>query len=240
MERFKTTLTFNSRAKPSIGGFKLSIYGSTFPRIPGFASPKVAVKQCYDRTPVPHGNRARTRGVSGQDRSLAPGILSSDPAVHVLESGDQVVSLSREIICTQWAHALMELVYDRVAEFERLGKVPAYGVPQMRYVRVALAMEAAQPPPPSGQKGVPVQRQVYMLEEYVDSSECGKWRKYINNDCAFPLPLPESLVNDAGERNRHEFLVFAQHIQYLKTKGMAYVSDFQGKRSCAFYPLIIA
>ena len=229
VERFKTTLTFNSHAKPSVGGFKLSIYGTTFPVIPGFSSSKVAVKQGYERVLAP-ANRARTgRGASGQDRSLAPGILSSDPAVRVLESGEQVMSLSREIICTQWAHALMELVYERVAEFRRLGKVPVYEIPQMRYVRVALAMETGQAAPPSSRKAVPPQRQVYMLEEYIDSSDCGKRRKYINNDSAFPLPLPESLANDRTERNRCEFLVFAQHVQYVKTKGFAYVSDFQGK-----------
>ncbi|KAI1781731.1 hypothetical protein LXA43DRAFT_907915 [Ganoderma leucocontextum] len=203
IERFKSTLTFNAQAKPSIGGFKLSVYGVTQPIPPGFASGQVAVKQCYERA------NGRVRKPLGTlDHTLAA-----------------------EIICAQWADALMNMVYDRMASWEvKMGRRCPYDVPQLRFVRVGLAMEDR----PIGtslsstSSSSQFSRAVYMLEEFIDASTHGVWRKYINNNSALPLPLPEKLWNDREERTRREFLVFAQHVQYSVTKGLAYVSDFQG------------
>ena len=48
--------------------------------------------------------------------------------------------------------------------------------------------------------------------------------KYIHNGTCRPL-----LHLDDPEYNIAEFLAFTQHVQYNRTGGMAYISDYQGK-----------
>ena len=51
----------------------------------------------------------------------------------------------------------------------------------------------------------------------------GPFIKYIGNGSARPYDFLE------GEEHRlGEFLSFCQHVQFLKTKGLAIVGDFQG------------
>ena len=85
----------------------------------------------------------------------------------------------------------------------------------MRFVRAALALEAHV----QGSE-----RQVFLLEERI-GHEHGPWKKYINN--ASPKPLDAALAT-APHRHVAEFLVFTQHVQYLRTYGKAFVSDYQG------------
>ena len=48
--------------------------------------------------------------------------------------------------------------------------------------------------------------------------------KYIGNGSVKPLDF---LGETAGYRAK--FLAFSQHVQYMKTKGLAFIGDFQGK-----------
>ncbi|KAI0367935.1 hypothetical protein BV20DRAFT_922686, partial [Pilatotrama ljubarskyi] len=125
----------------------------------------------------------------------------------------QIIDLSREILCTQWASALMDIVYDFVRASEHGS--PPFPIPEMHFVWVALAIESKES----------TDRRVFMLEERVDRREQGEWRKYINNNSATPLA---STMSSPELQNTAEFLVFCQHVQHLKTKGLAYISDFQG------------
>lgn len=128
VEHLKTTLTYNSQGKPSLGGFKLSLYGIAQPAISEFASRQVAIKQCYDHIP----DHLWQEVLTTTDPGLAAGILKSHPTIYVLESGDQIVHLSREIICAQWADALMNLVYDWIAAREsQMGRSCPYDIPRL-------------------------------------------------------------------------------------------------------------
>jgi hypothetical protein len=63
------------------------------------------------------------------------------------------------------------------------------------------------------------------LEEVINEEVEGAFIKYIGNGSVKPYDFLKS-----EEQRRGEFLSFCQHVQYLKTKGLAFVGDFQGKR----------
>ena len=117
--------------------------------------------------------------------------------------------LTSEVKCSKWANALMSLVYDFIkAEHKKRGE-PPFPIPKMRYVMVALAV---------AQHG----NTTYLLEEFIDESD-GGFRKYINNTAAVPLS-----TTDLDRKEIGDFLVFTQHVQYVKTEKLAFVSDQQG------------
>ncbi|RDX41134.1 hypothetical protein OH76DRAFT_1330785, partial [Lentinus brumalis] len=118
--------------------------------------------------------------------------------------------------CSQWASALMSIVYEFIVHSEH-GK-PPFAIPTVDFVLPALALEDMSSAPPTR---TPQSRQVIMLEPYLD----GPWRKLINNGSA--LPLTQAMADNQG-RVLCDFLVFCQHVQYLETRGCAYISDFQG------------
>ena len=63
----------------------------------------------------------------------------------------------------------------------------------------------------------------YLLEEWITDNR-GKFIKFIHNVPCAPLLEPGEEGYDLAE-----FLVFTQHVQYVKTKGLAYIADYQGR-----------
>ena len=125
----------------------------------------------------------------------------------VCPPSDQVRKLLMELRCLSWAHALMTLVYSFVDSFE----CPTIEVPTVTFVAAALAI---------GQNTTKEKGDVLLLEQPIQ----GSFRKFIHNGSAAILPMP-----NAEMQNIAEFLSFSQHVQYLKTKKLAFISDFQGK-----------
>ncbi|ETW77825.1 hypothetical protein HETIRDRAFT_326236 [Heterobasidion irregulare TC 32-1] len=138
--------------------------------------------------------------------------------VQTLDVCRQVEILSQDVLGTQWASALLSLVYDFIADNIQKPELshPPFEIPQLRYVKVALATSM----PPSDKTE---QQEAFLLEELVDPAIEGKWRKYINNDSAIPIPY-----RHFGDQQCGEFLAFCQHVQYWKTSKLVFVSDFQG------------
>lgn len=123
----------------------------------------------------------------------------------------QVTKLSSEINCLRWASALMGLVYDHIDSYSTThGPVP-FTVPRMHFVKSALAIAEGT-------------HDAFLLEEVIDDAIDGGFVKYIGNGSAKPYDF---LEGDAIHSS--EFLSFSQHLQYLKTDGLAFVADFQGK-----------
>jgi hypothetical protein len=91
------------------------------------------------------------------------------------------------------------------------GGKPPFEIPQMRFVNAALAVAQN------------TKHDTYMLEEVIDEATDGGFVKYIGNGSAKPYRQSN---NDLARRG--QFLAFAQHVQYLKTKHLAFVGDFQG------------
>jgi len=123
----------------------------------------------------------------------------------------QVTKLSSEINCLRWGSALMKLVYDFIAEQCASRGDPPFEIPQMRFVHTALAITKN------------TSCDTYMVEEVIDEAEDDEFVKYIGNGSAKPC---RHLQKDHA--HRAEFLTFCQHVQYLKTKMLAFVGDFQG------------
>ncbi|KAI5999707.1 hypothetical protein EDD15DRAFT_2151225, partial [Pisolithus albus] len=68
---------------------------------------------------------------------------------------------------------------------------------------------------------------VYLLEEKIEGGSA-TFTKYIHNmDCGPSLSAHEDGYDIA------EFLAFTQHVQYSKTGGLVFISNYQGKSNDA-------
>ena len=121
-----------------------------------------------------------------------------------------------EISCLVWARVLLDLVYKFIDKGIALHGEPPFHIPQMRFVDAALAVEHNMAESTDGR--------VFLLEEVIGENE-GRFRKYVNNVSAVPVPF-----GNGDDEERALFLTFAQHVQYFKTKKLAFVSDFQGEK----------
>ena len=108
----------------------------------------------------------------------------------------------------------MDLVYKFMEKEVTVHGLPAFEVPQMRYVQAGLAIT-------NDAEG---RQNAYLLEEFIDSEAPDWFVKYLNNNSAKPYRF-----KDEERSIRAEFLSFAQHVQFIETGGQAFVSDLQGK-----------
>jgi hypothetical protein len=192
----------NSRKR---GGFKLAYFGTSNPPLFG-SSPAICAKQSF---------YTKIKNVERRDGGSDSMTVRQDiPYDSVKQAQDLIV----EITCLNWAHALLEMVYsfiDEQSEAQGSGKSKAIEIPNMRFVQAALAIEQVQ-------QGA--EARCFLLEELISEKDDGSFRKYLNNTSAKPCSF-----KNADNIQRAEFLAFAQHVQYIKTKKRAYVADFQGR-----------
>jgi hypothetical protein len=142
--------------------------------------------------------------------------LSSSTGARVLyDKHTQLKKLTTELNCLRWASALMGIVYSFINEYKttsgHLSPSFPIRVPEMNFVKSALTISD-------------IDQEVFLLEEVINDSAEGPFIKYIGNGSVIPYNFLEG-----EERHLGEFLSFCQHIQFLKTKGLAIVGDFQGK-----------
>jgi hypothetical protein len=132
----------------------------------------------------------------------------------------QAEMLTMELNCIGWASALMTCVYDFMKESEACHGFPPFDVPHMQYVQCGLAISKPEAHRPG--------HSAYLLEEYIETNKTNgnNWFvKYLNNSSARPRQF-----EDPRQTLRAEFLSFAQHVQFWKTEGLTFVSDFQGRQ----------
>jgi hypothetical protein len=194
----------NSRKR---GGFKLAYFGTSNPPLFG-PSPAICAKQSF-----------YTKNVERRDGGSSIRTVRQDIPY---DSIKQAQDLIMEITCLNWAQALLAMVYAFIDERSDLeaqgsGKSKAIEIPNMRFVQAGLAIEQVQ----QGAEGA--EARCFLLEELI-SEKGGLFRKYLNNTSAKPCTF-----QNADDIQRAEFLAFAQHVQYFKTKKRAYVADFQGR-----------
>ena len=123
----------------------------------------------------------------------------------------QLTKLTAELNCLRWASALMGLVYNFIDDqsMTTLSESQSFPIPKINFVKSALAIS---------------DHEVFLLEEVINEDVEGPFIKYIGNGSVKPYDFLKS-----EEHRRGEFLSFCQHVQFLKTKGLAFVGDFQGK-----------
>lgn len=132
---------------------------------------------------------------------------------------EKLVSLLKtELKTLAWASALLDDVY---AFIENKKPKAEFYIPRFRFVKAALGEDR------KVQENV--KRHAYLIEEYIDPVNEGPFVKYINNGVAKPLGAT-TRVSDNYRRNA-EFLCFTQHVQYVISGKIAYVSDYQGMLS---------
>ncbi|KAJ4466609.1 hypothetical protein C8J55DRAFT_408662, partial [Lentinula edodes] len=112
--------------------------------------------------------------------------------------------------CTvlMWCNSLLNhsLAYIQLVHASSPCPLPIYN---LSFVAAALA---------SG-SGVTAKPVVYIIKDRIP----GDWQKYIVNSTAIPL-----ISKDDPEYYRALFMSFIQHVQFEKTDGLAFISDWQG------------
>lgn len=155
----------------------------------------------------------RSRGATGKVNIIQRFTLATD-----------LSKLFREANILYWAKSLLDLTYTFVdAAIQSSDLPPPFNVPRLRFVDAGLALVHS-----SASKTA---TGVYLVEEKI---LCGRneFVKFIHN-CDFG----PSIGSDEDGYDIAEFLVFTQHVQYMKMKGLAFISDYQGKSiaSYSFY-----
>ncbi|KAI5992424.1 hypothetical protein EDD15DRAFT_2168292, partial [Pisolithus albus] len=137
-----------------------------------------------------------------------------------------------------WASALLQMTYEYIDYSIRQShdlSIPAWiaNIPCLRFVAAGLAL--AYSPTFKGLSTISTESvtSAYLLEEKI-KCEDGKFTKFIHNTRCSSLLKP----NDDGFTIA-EFLIFTQHVQYMKTDGLAYISDYQGGRTLLTDPQIL-
>ena len=112
----------------------------------------------------------------------------------------------------------MGIVYEFMKKHVEKHGAPPFEIPTMQFVKNALL----------------IGDHAYMVEEVIAEETDGMFVKYIGNGSVKPFDF---LNGPAAYRAK--FLAFAQHVQHLKTMGLAFIGEFQGMLSmtitCAWH-----
>ncbi|KAG6372778.1 hypothetical protein JVT61DRAFT_7177 [Boletus reticuloceps] len=146
--------------------------------------------------------------------------------------GEQAQKLYREANALYWSKALLKMMYDYIDHcVNTAAKPPPFELPRLRFVDAGLVLAYAERPtssgPFSGRSNAGTLSSVYLAEEVIPSiGEEGTdgFIKFIHNANAAPRELDDPAANEIAE-----FLSFTQHVQYTKTGGLAFLSDYQGQ-----------
>ena len=138
----------------------------------------------------------------------------------IYDGARQAEQLTTELNCMGWGSALMCSVYEFMAGWRAELGSPTFEILEMRFVQCGLALDTTN------------EHMAFLLEEFIDSEKAnGSWFvKYLNNNSAKPR-----VFSNMAQTLRAEFLSFAQHVQFWRTNGLAFVSDFQGMRIHFFF-----
>ena len=152
-------------------------------------------------------------------------------AIVRLKGRHELEKLSVECNCLIWASILLDLTYQFIAR--KIEKMPVGGqlscpipvIPTLRFTRSVIALVRE-----------PSMEKAFLVEEWIalDNNE-HPFIKYLGNR------FPESCVPPTASPEAHniaEFLVFAQHVQWEKTGGLVFTSDYQGAGSILTDPQI--
>lgn len=206
---------YNTAQQPQHGAFKAMREGQIDllgERLPFLSTPADAPAsepgRCHVALKQPYLPNPR----SGSSDPYSPPPIS----ILALSPDDQVKELAADALSIQWAAALLQDVYDFVASYQERYRVTCpTKIPLFRFVTSGLAMTNI----PGAE---PLDKEVFLIEELIKSD--GPWKKYINNNSARPC-----YFSDHDNRRRSEFLAFCQHVQYWRTDGLVFTSDFQGE-----------
>ncbi|KAG1792078.1 uncharacterized protein HD556DRAFT_1239920, partial [Suillus plorans] len=121
-----------------------------------------------------------------------------------------------------WSKSLLKLTYDFIdRSIASSPEPPLFAVPRVQFVEAGLALchnqASSKPRAKTGSTWA-----VFLLEELIEGSD-DMFVKFIHNMNANPLLNELDYGYDMAE-----FFVFTQHVQYVKTGKLAFISDYQG------------
>jgi len=138
-----------------------------------------------------------------------------DGGIIRLKGRHELERLSVECNCLIWASLLLDLTYKFIdREAGRWGDL-SRPIPTLRFTRsmIVIVRESTM-------------EKAFLIEEWLDpDDEERPFVKYLGNRFLEPC-VPSTAPTRAHEIA--EFLSFAQHVQWQKTSGLAFTSDYQG------------
>ncbi|KAI6032478.1 hypothetical protein EDC04DRAFT_2571972, partial [Pisolithus marmoratus] len=122
--------------------------------------------------------------------------------------GDELPKLHCEANTLYWAKALLMMTYDFIdGAIASANSPPPFEIPCLHFIEAGLALAHSQ-----------------LMKGPTKPKLSGTICSYIHNmDCR------PSMSVDMHGYDIAEFLAFTQHIQYSKTGGLVFISDYQGK-----------
>ncbi|KAG1847442.1 hypothetical protein C8R48DRAFT_545804, partial [Suillus tomentosus] len=140
--------------------------------------------------------------------------------------------LFKEANVLYWARALLTFSYEYIDHcISNSSEPPPFHIPRLRFVEAGLALSHDQVQP--GQKSkstIRMPRAGYLVEELITDN----FLKYIHNMDCNPMLDPYEVGYEIAE-----FLACTQHIQYAKTGGLAFISDYQGRSEILSDPQVL-
>ncbi|KAG1890317.1 hypothetical protein F4604DRAFT_1914864 [Suillus subluteus] len=174
---------------------------------------------------------------TGAFKTAHPGWLTLSPVVssglgsrtqHAVivcySSADKLKHVLKESKVMYWAKSLLDYTYDYIDHHISTSSTPPpFEIPcPAQYGRK-----------PGDTKAGTVSA-VYLLEEHILFDDNKVFTKFIHNmDCV------PSLNEDEYGYNLAVFLAFTQHLQYVQTEGLAFISDYQGSLTLLTDPQIL-
>lgn len=226
------TLRFDKNLIRGIGSFKTAHDGELqldreFDAPDALSSGQVVVKRVY------YDKRNQRKTIPG-------------PALEIWKNGrvgrysiqDELLRLVREANTIAWAACLLGLVYEYIDRLHDSGtEQPPFAIPKVSFVGAAIATVYV---------GATTPKRAYLLEQFINPDDTTElFVKYMNNRDAVPEPFLKDLDEDVGGVGSEDadgsytrlgkFFMFCQHVQYEKTGGLAFISDFQGKQTVIFW-----
>ncbi|KAG1770854.1 hypothetical protein EV702DRAFT_1202184 [Suillus placidus] len=138
---------------------------------------------------------------------------------------DEIAKLFKEANVLHWSHSLLQLTYAFIDRcIASSDDPPPFNIPRVRFVDAGLAFSYSQrdsKPTRAGSKTGSTCAG-YLVEELIEGGS-DTFLKFIHNMDSNPL-----LDEDDYRYKVALFFAFTQHVQYVKTGGLAFISDYQG------------
>ncbi|KXN82716.1 hypothetical protein AN958_02229 [Leucoagaricus sp. SymC.cos] len=127
---------------------------------------------------------------------------------------DELMRICAEATTLGWATSLVLMAYDFIENvIKQKGVQPPWPIPQLWMVKGYVC--------------------AYLLEEFIQGDELLFLKYILNSQAVLLLPPTHKQYKIA------EFLCFMQHVQWVKTNGIAFMSDFQGGKTLLTDPQIM-
>lgn len=141
---------------------------------------------------------------------------SGNGAISRLKGHLELNALLIECNCLKWASILMDLTYQFIAREVKTRGQPPHPIPMLRFTRAMIAVVRDLPTP-----------KAFLVEEWINTDgDDHQFIKYLNN--RVPHHISDLAPQPPKAREITDFLIFVQHVQWMKSQYLAFTSDYQG------------